>query len=291
VPRKFQFVAYGDIRFTDPSDTGVSNPAARRAIVERIAALKPAFVLMTGDLVLKGGSARDWKVWDAETKPLRDAGVPVFPVPGNHDLNGDPTMSNMASRFPMLKQRPWYMVRAGNVMCYMLNSDDDQPGNPQWFWLEQQLLAVPANVDFLVFVLHHPPYTRSANHMLGGGHGARPSEKRLATMLEQRQPQMRQRMIVIAGHVHNYERYEHGGVTYLVSGGGGATPYEVPRAPQDPYREPGPTYHFVRFFCAGHHLRAEMEKLELSAGQSQWAVKDSFALNAPAHVRSAAHGR
>jgi hypothetical protein len=34
---------------------------------------------------------------------------------------------------------------------------------------------------------------------------------------------------VSAGHIHNYERLERDGVVYLVSGGGGAAPYEIDR--------------------------------------------------------------
>ena len=43
-------------------------------------------------------------------------------------------------------------------------------------------------------------------------------------MLEERQAHARARIVVFSGHVHNYERHEHGGVTYFVSGGGGAPP-------------------------------------------------------------------
>jgi hypothetical protein len=41
-------------------------------------------------------------------------------------------------------------------------------------------------------------------------------------MLEVRQSYTRARFAVFTGHVHNYERHEHGGVTYFVTGGGGA---------------------------------------------------------------------
>lgn len=37
-------------------------------------------------------------------------------------------------------------------------------------------------------------------------------------MLEQRQRNTRARFVVFSGHVHNYERHEHGGVTDSVPG-------------------------------------------------------------------------
>jgi len=81
---------------------------------------------------------------------------------------------------------------------------------------------------------------------------------------------------VISGHVHNYERYEHGGVMYIVSGGGGATPYMVKRIPTDFYREEGVTYHYCRFQVDRGRLKAEMIKY---IDPKNWATKDQFELS------------
>jgi Icc-related predicted phosphoesterase len=287
VASKFSFVAYGDIRFTDSANTQVSNPPVRRSLVTRIAAQKPAFVLISGDLVLTGGNPEDWKVWRAETEPLRAAGIPVFPVLGNHELRGDPQATNYFAQFPELQNRRWYTVRAGNVLCYMLDSESNIPGGEQWQWLERQLAQVPAEVDFLLVMLHHPPYTNSRDKAHGGGHAARPAEAKLAALLEQRQSAMRQPMLVISGHVHNYERYQHNGVMYVVSGGGGATPYEVSRSDQDLFREPGPNYHFLRIDVDGNKMSVKMEKLRTASELEPWAVKDSFLLQSPVRTKAA----
>lgn len=285
----FSFVVYGDTRFTDPKDTKNSNPEIRQALVQRIAEVKPAFVAITGDLVLSGADANDWKVWDSETKPWRDLGFPVFPVLGNHDVHGDPQAIHYFAHFPELQQHPWYTVRAGHILFFMLDSNTDVSAGPQWNWLQNQLARVPEDVYFLFLVLHHPPYTHSANSMLQPGHAARSAEQKLAEKLEKFQATTPARLIVVAGHVHNYERYEHGSVTYIVSGGGGATPYAIPRSPQDFYRDSGPTYHFLRFTVDGRQLRSEMVKVESQAGKLTWAVKDSFELNVSAPVHAAAH--
>src|SRR5436305_14490367 len=70
----FKFAAYGDIRFTDPKNHHDTDPERRHAIIAQIAKDKPELVAISGDLVLDGGVANDWKVLDEETKPLRDAG-------------------------------------------------------------------------------------------------------------------------------------------------------------------------------------------------------------------------
>jgi hypothetical protein len=103
-------------------------------------------------------------------------------------------------------------------------------------------------------------------------------------MLEQLQPKLRPRLIVIAGHVHNYERFEKNSVTYLVSGGGGATPYLFDRSPADKYQGGnGVTYHYLRFEIDGNTLKAKMVRLDLSDRlHPKFEEKDSFELTAKA---------
>src|ERR1700730_7182621 len=48
-------VAYGDMRFTDPANLTATNPAARRALVQRILAEKPDALLLNGDVPWHGG--------------------------------------------------------------------------------------------------------------------------------------------------------------------------------------------------------------------------------------------
>lgn len=277
---KLKIVAYGDVRFTTPSDHRSSNPEARRAIVQKIAELKPAFVLFTGDLVRRGEQWHDWQVYRNESKPLRDANVRLFTVPGNHELWGDKRLEHYFEQFPELKHERWYTVRAGNTLSLMLDSDVDQKDSPEWQWIDKTLASVPNDIDFVFIALHHPPLTKSSDRMTGGGHSVRPHEAELARMIEQHAATMRQKIIVLAGHVHNYERYERNGVTYIVTGGGGATPYEVPRGPTDFFRERGPNYHFVTFDVAGSVITATMHKLVLQNGTRQWQQKDTFELRA-----------
>ena len=287
----FTFVGYGDIRFTDTSDHRHSNPVARRAEIARIAREKPAFVVISGDLVMNGSDAEDWKVFDAETAELQEANIELVPALGNHDVRGaeEVALKNYFHRLPRLEGRRWYSARAANLLIFVLDSNSaDGPGSQQWQWLEQGLAALPPDVDFVLVALHHPPLTHSHNDALGGGHSVRPQEKELASLLEKYQHGMRARIIVLAGHVHNYERYKRNGVTYLVSGGGGATPYVVPRSADDFYRDAGPTYHICTFTLNHNELRFQMLKLSLSGRKANWAVRDSFVLEAGNKIPAAA---
>ena len=276
--RSFSFIVYGDIRFTDPKDTWDTDPARRVALVNRIAQEHPDLLLLTGDLVLKGERFSDWEIFDQETRPLRDAGIPVFSVLGNHDLVGslELALQNYFRRFPALDGRRWYSLRYGNCYFLMVDSDSDTgPESPQRRWMASELDHLPPGAEYVFVVTHHPLYTQSA-HENGAGHAPRSSEQGLGMFLEERQKTLAARIFELSGHVHNYERYQKGSVMYIVTAGGGAVPYAVNRAPNDFYREAGPTYHFCRFTLSHHRLKFEMIKLVDAESGAKWVVKDSF---------------
>ncbi len=278
VKSPFSFDAYGDIRFMNPSNTKDSDPVRRKVIVEKIAEDKPAFLLISGDLVANGGVAEQWSVYDSETAPLRQAHIRIYPALGNHDLRGDlpVALSNYFQRFPYLQNSRYYSVRAGNVLVLTLDSSLDQPGGDEMQWFDKQINSLPSEVQFVVVQLHHPPITRSRDSVMGGGHSPRPQEQDMAKFLESRQAKTRARFIVVAGHVHNYERYEEGGVTFITTGGGGATPYNIKREPGDHYTDPGPTYHFCHFDVEPGKITMHMKKLEMDGNKPKWVERDSF---------------
>jgi Icc-related predicted phosphoesterase len=285
VSAPFRFVAYGDTRFTDPSDTEASNPSVRRALVEAIDAAHPAFVSIGGDIAYNGHDLNDWKTWDSETSAWRQHNITVYPALGNHDLNGDQkiALSNYFQRFPDLHESRYYSVRAANTLMLVLDSSLDELSGPQGDWLASKLDHLPADVDFVLLVMHHPPYTSSSDSKkYGGGHSVRPTEQALAKMLEARQQRTTARFVVIAGHVHNYERHEHGGVTYFVTGGGGAHAYPIERAPGDLYPDNRINYHYLLAEVDRGRLKITMNRLELTDGKAAWTQPDSVTITVPA---------
>lgn len=290
----FRFVAYGDTRFTDPSDTKASNPAVRRALVEAIDAAHPAFISIGGDIAYNGHDPNDWKTWDEETSVWRQHNITVYPALGNHDLHGDlkVALANYFQRFPDLHESRYYSVRAANTFMLVLDSSLDEISGPQGDWLAGKLDHLPADVDFVFLVMHHPPYTSSSDSkMYGGGHSARSTEQALAKMLETRQQRAAARFVVFAGHVHNYERHEHGGVTYFVTGGGGAHAYPIERAPGDLYPDNRINYHYLLAEVDRGKLKITMNRLELTDGKAAWTQPDSVSITVPAlaHTKAAAH--
>jgi hypothetical protein len=82
------------------------------------------------------------------------------------------------------------------------------------------------------------------------------------------------KIVVMAGHIHNYERFYQDNVMYIVSGGGGATPYPVIRTPGDLYKSNAfPNYNYVEFLLEGKTLRGTMYRL---SSLRKWQAKDTF---------------
>jgi Icc-related predicted phosphoesterase len=277
----FRFVAYGDTRFTDPTDTKAANPQVRRELVRAIAKQRPSFVSIGGDIAYQGADVKDWKVWDRETAVWRKRAIPVLPALGNHDLKGDEkvALANYFARFPQLENNRYYSVRAGNTLMLVLDSSVEETSGDQGTWLKAKLDSLAADVDFVIVVLHHPPYTSSSDDKkFGGGHSARSAEQDLARMLEERQSQMRARLVVISGHVHNYERHEHGGIPYLVTGGGGAHAYPIERAGGDLFQSREINYHFLLVEVDGRTLKITMHRLQNKHGRATWTQPDSLTI-------------
>jgi Icc-related predicted phosphoesterase len=288
----FRFIVYGDTRFTDPADIKAASSPVRRALVQAIAEADPAFISIGGDIAYNGDDTNDWKVWDSETEVWRQRRITVYPALGNHDLHGNRAiaLANYFQRFPSLQNNRYYSVRAANTLMLVLDSSLNETSGPQGEWLAKNLDSIPSDVDFVFLVLHHPPYTASSDRAPGGGHSARHPEQLLAQTLEKCQGRIRPRFVVFSGHVHNYEHQEHNGVTYFVTGGGGARPYPIERTPDDPLNGKNVNYHYLLVEVDGGNLKITMHRLDFTSGGAVWTQPDSVAISVQA-VKATTQGQ
>src|SRR5436190_22417112 len=83
--------------------------------------LKPAFVVITGDLINEAGNAAQ----EAEYKRISgklDPSIKLFSVPGNHDVENEPTAATLAA----YRERfgpDYYSFRVGDIAGFVLNSN------------------------------------------------------------------------------------------------------------------------------------------------------------------------
>lgn len=271
-------IVYGDTRFTDPSNIVAVNPKVRRWLVQKIADENPDAVLVSGDLPYTGSDPNDYGVFREETKVWRDRHIHFYPALGNHELKGGEQLglANWWKAFPDLNRRRWYSVAYRNA--YFIFLDTDAPlgnGSEQRSWFDQQVAHLPRECQFVFVVQHHPPI---ADLPMDPGHTPQTGEIEFAHHLEEQAASLPVRFIVVAGHIHNYERFTEQGVDFLISGGGGAKPHPVPRGPKDFFKESlFPNYHYVKFAFDGKTISASMVRLaDPEAEKPRWETKDSF---------------
>jgi hypothetical protein len=119
----------------------------------------------------------------------------------------------------------------------------------QTAWLERELIAARQDraVRHVFCVMHHPPFSVS----LHGGN--RDLRERWTPLFEKYQVSA-----VFSGHDHVYERAEHNGLHYFVSGGGGAPLY--PRRPNpspvdlEAVKKFERVFHFLRVSVTGDRV-------------------------------------
>jgi hypothetical protein len=106
-------------------------------------------------------------------------------------------------------------------------------------------------------------------------------------VLEAHLDKLRARVLVLNGHIHNYERFEQNKVEYVVTGGGGAEPYPLLiRGSADLYHDHPrgrPVYHYLTLDVNGRTLSATMWRVQdPDANALTVDADDSFTLTAAA---------
>lgn len=198
----------------------------------------PAFLYINGDCVYFNGEVNEY--YSQFYQPYEFYPGPVFAVPGNHDgenLPGDNTLNGFVRNF--CAPQPVKMPESGdshrtamtqpNVYWTLLTplasiiglySNVPEGGSirtPQTEWLVDQLKTLPKSLPVII-ALHHPVYSADTFHS-GSSFMKETLEK--AAVAANRHPEM-----VVAGHVHAYERITRkmpngDQIPYLVTGAGG----------------------------------------------------------------------
>lgn len=206
-PNHLKFALYGDDR--DGHDI-------HRKLCGLIASEHPDLVLNTGDLVKRGNQADLWKIFDDITGDLRKQ-TEYIPVRGNHDFGDDAFESRF--KLPVAPGTTYFSFNRGP--CHFIGLDIDEhsaydPESAQYKWLIGDLDSSKGQFKRTFVYFHVPPYSI-------GRHGSDLKVREtLCPVFEKYGVDA-----VLNGHDHNYYRTLRNGVTYVVSGGGGAPLYET----------------------------------------------------------------
>jgi acid phosphatase type 7 len=284
VGRPLRIVVYGDMRFTDPSNTSDTQPGVRKWLAQKIAEEKPDILLLTGDMPFHGSDPADWKVYSQETAAWTQERLRIYPTIGNHEGLPDPAkgIGNYFAAYPQVEKHSYYSVQLGNIYLITLDSSTFMGGGwPQHHWLEAQLAHIPSSADFVFFLFHVPLVSDLQTAFMLGIPD--PATLRLRHELETWAGKSRAKFVVFNGHIHNYERFEMNGIMHVISGGGGARPYPIfIRGDQDLYRaRTYPNFNYVVITLEGKHAEAKMYRVvDPDAADKTVELKDSFVVDA-----------
>ena len=257
----FSFSVMGDTR------NGVDS---HRRVVERMAQEVPDFVVGTGDMVDDGSAEEQWQqFFDIEHRLLRDN--VYFPAVGNHDRQGRGRTADSYRAFVSVPDNGgdterYYAFSYAAARFLVLDSNEYSFAlSDQTAWLERELIAArqdPA-VRHVFVVMHHPPYSISVHG------GSRDLRERWTPLFEKYQVSA-----VFSGHDHVYERAEHNGIRYFVSGGGGAPLY-----PRQPNASPVDVEAVKKFERVFHFLRVTVtgSRVEVTGVRTDGTVIETTA--------------
>ena len=208
----FTYIVVGDTRY---------GMEAHRRVVERMMQEVPDFILGTGDMVDDGSRHDQWQQFFDVENPLLRNNV-YFPALGNHDRQGRGRSADAYRAYFSVPENGgeterYYAFSYGASRFLVLDSNIYSFAlTDQTAWLERELIAARSDpsVRHVFVVMHHPPFSVSLHG------GARDLRERWTPLFEKYQVSA-----VYSGHDHVYERAEHAGIRYFVSGGGGAPTY------------------------------------------------------------------
>jgi len=252
-PEEFTFFVYGDTR---------TCPGRHRLVASEMALdpLNPAFIVHTGDLV-ESPVSPNWANFFWAIEPFSGS-TPLVPVLGNHEKNDDSYYESFV--LPSGGgdyEKQWYSFEYGKVNFIVLDSNSNLIGLNDFLkekaWLEKELENQTR--PFTVVMFHHPMF--SSEYSAGKDSGL---ESSWGTLFEKYGVEL-----VFNGHVHSYERLEKNGVTYVVTGGGGAPTGQLNSRFEFSKKARGDSLHYVRVTVKNEEMKlqtVEVAKLNRSGG-------------------------
>ena len=180
---------------------------------------RPDFLFHCGDLTSLGYNSQ---YQEAKTV-LDQSHVPVYTTIGNHDIKnggGKCYLEYFGSST--------YSFNLGPVHFSVFNSSSEDVSESEFAWLEQDLSN--AQSEYKIVFTHVPPFDPrpDGNHALLNT----TTGSRLMTLFEEQGVD-----VVFSGHIHMYNETVINGVTYVITGGAGASLYADEAS--------GGIYHFV----------------------------------------------
>ncbi|MCL5773043.1 MAG: metallophosphoesterase [Firmicutes bacterium] len=198
----FTFIIFGDNR---------DGPQILDKIIEETNKKNPVFCIDLGDLVPSGRESQ-YKAFMAQLEKLD---VPVYTIPGNHDVHGDGRKF-----YNKLLGPDYYSFTYGGCQFLMLDNSTGKFSAEEYKWLDKDLKD---NKNKYILAFFHMPtysfYPRYSHHIMSD-----PEEAKKFMELAQKNHFLG----IFTGHLHLYSSEKKNGTLYVTSGGAGAPLHSTP---------------------------------------------------------------
>lgn len=160
----FFFIQLADTQmgFTNKNVDMIPEIANFSKAVEHINRLKPAFVLISGDLVNTAHNPKQIRAFWSIAKTI-SPDVPLYLVPGNHDVTNTPTADDIRSYTKLMGKDHYSFSYNGSEFviidsCLISDKSDNGLRDAQLKWFETELAAARARNPAHIFVCDHHPW-------------------------------------------------------------------------------------------------------------------------------------
>jgi 3',5'-cyclic AMP phosphodiesterase CpdA len=133
--------------------------------IRRINEIKPDFVVITGDFVHLSKDEKQFTEYKRITEMIR-SDVPVYQIPGNHDVENEPTADDLAfykgrygdDKFSFLHKNHLFI----GINSNLIKSHTERFEAEQLDWLTEELNK-GKEAESIILFSHHPFFTHDIN--------------------------------------------------------------------------------------------------------------------------------
>jgi hypothetical protein len=257
-----------NLRFLSIGDTNPGLGDSTMNVLRNTLVKVPDFIVHGGDIQYYDSTLETWASWFPVMQPMLSTGA-FLPSVGNHESERPHEYEQYLERFfggaGFGGTNAYYRFDSAGVAFFTLDTEESlDAGSEQAKWLEAQLADAAAQPGYRFSVVYfHRPWVTCGDS--GDNAEARTRFEPIFAKYKVR--------LVIQAHMHGYERFELGDITYVTSAGGGGrlgnVDENITRPECSQRKASGPFFHAVIFdVIAG--------KLSGTAIDDKGAVRDTF---------------
>jgi len=204
------------LRFVAIGDTNIGIGPMAGDVLSHVLPMDPDFTVHLGDIQYYDSSFDTWQLWFQVMQPALSHGA-FFPAIGNHELETPDEYQDYTLRFfhgaGFDGNDEYYDFENAGVHFFVLDTQDSTDGtSAQANWFAQRIAEVEQEPGYRMSIVYfHKPFVTCGD--TGDDPVARSFFEPL--FLLHKVP------LVLQAHMHGYERFDFGNITYVTTAGGG----------------------------------------------------------------------